>query len=697
MSMRRVFLAGPDRHNWAFDENIRLTALALAGIAEVAALEECEVVHAMWWRAVTVLPRHLLGGKRVITYTNDDPYLRILGDPEHLAARPLIGMWLARNRREMEEYRTLGMRCAFVPRIIDLDVFRPLGRNATAVRDMRTRWDIPDGRYLIGNFQRDTLLEDLISPKLKKGPDIFAQIVHRLHRRGFPIHVVLAGPRRRWLRRRLEELQVPYTYVGQTPEDGEDDIRANTLPRHELNVLYNLVDLYVVSSRDEGHPAAVTESAAAGCKIISTPVGIAPDLLELACLYRSVEEAASLVIRDIEADVLASAAAVHHARVNERHAIGAVARVLKDLYAGLDGIPPVASEDRPGERLRAQGSRLVRAARRVLGIPRRTGAGIVVSIWNIFYRPPYGGANQFMRALARALEAHGVRVVENAIHGVDVHLLQGDGFNIDRFLRLFRRLPLRVIHRLDGPVHLYRGFDRDKDERIFRINAECATASVVQSVWSLEQTVAMGYRPVNPVLIYNAADPALFYPAPTPRDPGTGRVRLVSSAWSDNPQKGGSVYRHLDESLDWSRFEYTFVGRTSERFRNIRVVPPLPTAELGAELRKHDVYVTASQHDPCSNALIEALTSGLPAVYRRDGGHPELVGFGGVPFVDEHDVVEAVERIAANLDTYGSLVTPPTIREVAAQYLTLIHEVLRGDWTCRAPLDRVTEDAERIR
>ena len=697
MNRPRVFLAGPDRHNWAFDENIRLTALALDGIVDVVPVEECDVVHAMWWRAVTALPRHLLHGKRVITYTNDDPYLRILGDAEHLAARPLIGLWLARNRREVEEYRTLGMRCAFVPRIIDLDVFRPLGRDAAAVREVRTRWGIPDGRYLIGNCQRDTLLEDLTSPKLKKGPDIFAQVVHHLHRRGLPIHVVLAGPRRRWIRRRLEALGVPYTYLGHTLADGEDDIRANTLPRPELNVLYNLVDLSVVSSRDEGHPAAVTESAAAGCRIISTPVGIAPDLLEPVCLYRSVDEAVALVARDIEAGALAPTVAVHRARVNARHAIAAVAPVLKDLYAELDIVPAVTWEPRPAERLRAHGSRLARAARRVLRMPRRTGAGLVVSIWNVFYPAPYGGANQFMRALGHALEAHGVRVVENAVHGVDVHLLQGDGFNLDRFLRHFRRLPMRVIHRLDGPVHLYRGFDRDKDERVFRLNAECATASVMQSVWSLEQTVAMGYRPVNPVLIYNAADPVLFHPAPALEAPHGRRLRLVSSAWSDNPRKGGSVYRHLDEALDFSRFEYTFVGRTSERFRNVRVVPPLPTAELGAELRTHDVFITASQNDPCSNALVEALTSGLPAVYRRDGGHPELVGYGGVPFEDEHDVVDAVERLAADLETYRSLVTPPTMREVAMQYLTLIHEVLRGEWTGRAALDLVADAAEPVR
>ena len=71
----------------------------------------------------------------------------------------------------------------------------------------------------------------------------------------------------------------------------------------------------------------------------------------------------------------------------------------------------------------------------------------------------------------------------------------------------------------------------------------------------------------------------------------------------------------------------TFVGRTPVA---VRARPGRRAArrrpQLAELLRAQDVYLAASRDDPCSNALLEALACGLPAVFRRSGGHPELVG-----------------------------------------------------------------------
>ncbi len=71
----------------------------------------------------------------------------------------------------------------------------------------------------------------------------------------------------------------------------------------------------------------------------------------------------------------------------------------------------------------------------------------------------------------------------------------------------------------------------------------------------------------------------------------------------------------LDNHLDWERFDYTFVGRVKESFDNIKHIRAVPSEELADLLRSHDIYVSVSQHEPCSNALLEALNSGLPALY----------------------------------------------------------------------------------
>ncbi len=87
-----------------------------------------------------------------------------------------------------------------------------------------------------------------------------------------------------------------------------------------------------------------------------------------------------------------------------------------------------------------------------------------------------------------------------------------------------------------------------------------------------------------------------------------------------------------------------------------------------------DCYVAASIDDPCSNALLEALACGLPALFRRSGGHPELVGEGGVGFDGPDDAAAALDRLAAELDDRRSAIVVPALGEVADAYL----EVLRA-------------------
>jgi glycosyltransferase involved in cell wall biosynthesis len=87
-----------------------------------------------------------------------------------------------------------------------------------------------------------------------------------------------------------------------------------------------------------------------------------------------------------------------------------------------------------------------------------------------------------------------------------------------------------------------------------------------------------------------------------------------------------------------------------------------------------DGYVAASVEDPCSNALLEALACGLPALFRRSGGHPELVGEGGVGFDGPEDVAVALDRLGAELDERRAAIVVPSLVEAADAYL----EVLRG-------------------
>lgn len=304
---------------------------------------------------------------------------------------------------------------------------------------------------------------------------------------------------------------------------------------------------------------------------------------------------------------------------------------------------------------------------------RRSG-GADLALFHEFAPAPTGGGHQFLRALVSELERRGVAVELNRISRATPACLF-NSFNFDfRRLRRFARPDCRMVHRLDGPIGVYRGFDDGTDARIAQVNGELADATVVQSQFSLEAHRELGIELRDPVVIANAVDPAIFHP-PAARDPLDARkARLIAVSWSDNPNKGAEVFAWLDENLDWERYEMSFVGRSPAAFLRIRVRGPVPSRELANELRRHDVYVAASRNDPCSNALLEALACGLPAVYLASGGHPELVGDGGLPFVSAEEVPEVLERLLGEVDDRRGAIRVPSLEQVADRYL----EVLRG-------------------
>ena len=288
--------------------------------------------------------------------------------------------------------------------------------------------------------------------------------------------------------------------------------------------------------------------------------------------------------------------------------------------------------------------------------------------------PPTGGGHQFLRALLAELGRRGLVVELNRISGGTPACLF-NSFNFDfRRLRRFARTGVRMVHRVDGPIGTYRGFDDGTDARIARLNAELAQVTVCQSRYSLEAHEELGVALRNPIVIPNAVDPSIFHP-PVSREALAGRrVRVIASSWSDNPNKGADVLSWLDRNLDFDRFELTFAGRAQESFVHVRTLGAIATEALADELRRHDVYLAPSVNDPCSNALLEALACGLPAVFRMSGGHPELVGDAGVPFEEPDQAPNALELLVAELDERRAAIRVAPIAEIADRYL----EALRG-------------------
>ena len=151
-----------------------------------------------------------------------------------------------------------------IPIGVDTKLFVP--PSVEQRRAARAAFGIEDDRIAVGSFQKDGVgWGEGLEPKFIKGPDVLLDTVARLSRE-VPVFVVLSGPARGYVRQGLERLGVPYKhrYVA-THED--------------LTTCYHALDLYLVTSREEGGPMGLMEAMASGVPIVSTAVGMAPDLI----------------------------------------------------------------------------------------------------------------------------------------------------------------------------------------------------------------------------------------------------------------------------------------------------------------------------------------------------------------------------------------------------------------------------------
>jgi glycosyltransferase involved in cell wall biosynthesis len=292
-----------------------------------------------------------------------------------------------------------------------------------------------------------------------------------------------------------------------------------------------------------------------------------------------------------------------------------------------------------------------------------------LSIFHEFEPPPIGGGHQFLRAFWKQAEVHGLHVENNKISRTTRACLF-NSFNFrEKLLQRTRRSSVLYVHRVDGPIGVYRGFDDGVDGNIHTVNQKYAEKTIFQSRYSLEKHLELGMQFQMPVIIMNAADPHIFHPRGRVEFSSDRKTRLVASSWSDNPNKGALVYQWLDENLDWSRFEMTFVGRCPIVFKNIHMLPAVDSFRMAELFREHDVYLTASRNDPCSNSLIEALTCRLPAIYLQSGGHPEIVGQAGAGFEAAEQIPELLEQIVKDYELVQSRISVPSIEQISELYL----------------------------
>lgn len=350
--MLNVHYAPGDGMGWALDEDLRQIRSALAGSVRATGPASADVIHTPFWQNLGMVAAPLLKQSFVIAQADNPPFFYIK-QPEFAVGQTQVDLWVARSREAFDQFQRLRLPVEHIPYAIDPGLFFPIaGKKA-----LRREFGIPEDAYVIANFHRDSEGADLGAPKVQKAPEFLVAILKRLRDAGATFHVLLAGPRRHWLRNELRREGIPFTFVGK-PDVGGDDFGVNILDRVRLNKLYNASDLYLIPSRWEGGPQSAMEAAACRCKILSTPVGVARDILEPESLVQTAAEAAGRALDDIRNHSLDRTIGPQFDRWKTSHTIAAMGAGLRRLYSSLPELPSFQTKI-PGPRLPVWSGRCV--------------------------------------------------------------------------------------------------------------------------------------------------------------------------------------------------------------------------------------------------------------------------------------------------------------------------------------------------
>ncbi len=304
--MIRVCVIGRDNVGWSIDKD---RAHLLSFLKEIP---EVEIVTSIWradififvWLEQVIRPQHMpvrflrrfFNKKTVAWITND-----VTQDGRFDQRSWPVDLFISPSTRTSTFLSDRSLPHVQIPFYVSVENYHRLSESK---RDLAAKLGIDfsriEGKFLIGSFQRDSLGNDLTIPKWQKNPDLLIDIIKLLPRER--IVLVLAGPRRHYVMKRCATEEIPCVFVGDTSYHTRevDDMFANNLPETTINMLYNLIDLNLVTSKSEGGPKAVLEASLAHTLVMSTDVGNASEFLHPDLIYKAADDSAKKIRGFIE-------------------------------------------------------------------------------------------------------------------------------------------------------------------------------------------------------------------------------------------------------------------------------------------------------------------------------------------------------------------------------------------------------------
>ena len=288
---------------------------------------------------------------------------------------------------------------------------------------------------------------------------------------------------------------------------------------------------------------------------------------------------------------------------------------------------------------------------------------------------PWGGGNLFVKAFCESARKRGHKITFAFEDDLDLIFVQDPrysdlGISINEIANYKQSHPrVKIIHRVNE-------CDARKNttgvDAMLKQTSSVTDTTVFVSEWTRDYHLKNGWLCNNVEVIYNGVNKEHFQKRPKIQN---GKINIVAHHWSDNRMKGADVYEFLDVLAgDDERFTFTYIGRTSSKFKNTNLISPLYGLWLGNELSRYDVYVSGSRFDPGPNHILESLACEIPTIVHRDGG-------GAVEFAGEGCTFQDKDQLLDLLINYASIenaVSPSTWEACSDSYLDLIEGMTRS-------------------
>lgn len=269
----------PPNESWIADRQVQeyVSAHPASCVSDPAGADIIWLFSDWCWKQI---PLELLQKKTVVTTIHHIVPSKL--DRDDFAERDKItNVYHVPNFRTQAQVEMLTCKSVrMIPYWANAELWKPIPKTKEQIRTELL--GIPANVFLVGSFQRDSEGSDTSKPKLEKGPDLFADACVQWNKQHDNFHVLLSGWRRDYVCHRLREAKVPFTYI-EMPD------------QTTLKAYYQALDLYAVTSRYEGGPQAFIECALLHVPMVSTPAGMAEQVLPRTAINKNVTHAAAQI------------------------------------------------------------------------------------------------------------------------------------------------------------------------------------------------------------------------------------------------------------------------------------------------------------------------------------------------------------------------------------------------------------------